>query len=59
MERLTVSSSPHIRHEDSSKGIMLDVIIALLPITVAACIMYGWYSVLLVLVTVATAVLTE
>ena len=59
MERLTVSSSPHIRHEDSSKGIMLDVIIALLPITVAACIMYGWYSVLLVLVTVAAAVLSE
>ena len=59
MERLTVSSSPHIRHQDSSKGIMLDVIISLLPIAVAACIMYGWYSVLLVLVTVAAAVLSE
>ena len=59
MDRLTVSSSPHIRHEDSSKGIMLDVIISLLPLTVAACIMYGWYALLLVAVTVAAAVLSE
>lgn len=59
MDRLTVSSSPHIRHQDSSKGIMFDVIISLLPLTVAACIMYGWYSLLLVAVTVAAAVLSE
>ncbi len=59
MDRLTVSSSPHIRHQDSSKGIMLDVIISLLPLTVAGCIMFGWYSALLVLTTVVAAVLTE
>lgn len=59
MDRLTVSSSPHIRHEDSSKGIMLDVIISLLPLTVAACIMYGWYSLLLTVVTVVAAVVSE
>ena len=59
MDRLTVSSSPHIRHEDSSKGIMLDVIISLLPLTVAACIMYGWYSLLLTAVTVVAAVVSE
>ncbi len=59
MDRLTVSSSPHIKHHDSSKDIMFDVIIALLPVTVAGCIMYGWYSVLLVLVTVLSAVLAE
>ena len=59
MDRLTVSSSPHIRHEDSSKGIMFDVIISLLPLTVAACIMYGWYSLLLTTVTVIAAVVSE
>ncbi len=59
MDRLTVSSSPHIRHQDSSKGIMFDVIIALIPVTVAGCIMFGWYSALLVLTTVISAVLTE
>ena len=30
-DMLKVSSSPHIRHEDTTKGIMSDVIIALLP----------------------------
>lgn len=59
MDRLTVSSSPHIRHEDSSKGIMFDVIISLLPLTVAACIMYGWYALLLTAVTVVAAVISE
>lgn len=59
MDRLTVSSSPHIRHEDSSKGIMFDVIISLLPLTVAACIMYGWYALLLTAVTVVAAVVSE
>ncbi len=59
MDRLTVSSSPHIRHQDSSKGIMFDVIISLLPLTVAACITYGWYSFLLTAVTVIAAVVSE
>ncbi len=59
MDRLTVSSSPHIRHQDSSKGIMLDVIISLLPLAVAACVMYGWYALLLIAVTVVSAVLSE
>lgn len=59
MDRLTVSSSPHIRHEDSSKGIMFDVIISLLPLTVAACVTYGWYALLLTVVTVVAAVVSE
>lgn len=59
MERLIVSQSPHIKHEDSSKGIMFDVILALLPATAAGCILFGWKSVILVLVTVASAVLAE
>ncbi len=59
MEKLIVSQSPHIQHEDSSKGIMLDVIIALLPITVAGCLIFGWMSALVVLTCVVTAVIAE
>ena len=30
LSKLTVSSSPHIRHEDNTRQIMVDVIIALI-----------------------------
>ncbi len=59
MEKLSVSHSPHIQHEDSSKGIMLDVIIALLPATVAGCILFGWYAALVLVTSVVSAVLAE
>lgn len=59
MEKLSVSHSPHIQHEDSSRGIMIDVIIALLPATVAGCILFGWRAALVVLTCVVTAVLAE
>ena len=59
MEKLSVSHSPHIQHEDSSKGIMIDVIIALLPAAVAGCILFGWYAALVILTCVVTAVLAE
>lgn len=59
MEKLLVSQSPHIQHEDSSRGIMLDVIIALLPISVAGCLIFGWMSALVLLTCVVTAVIAE
>ena len=59
MEKLSVSHSPHIQHEDSSKGIMIDVIIALLPAAIAGCILFGWYAALVILTSVVTAVLAE
>lgn len=59
MEKLSVSHSPHIQHEDSSKGIMIDVIIALLPAAIAGCILFGWYAALVILTCVVTAVLAE
>lgn len=55
----TVSSSPHIRHTDTTRGIMLDVIIALAPAALCGCIMFGWRAALILLVTTATAVLSE
>ena len=59
MEKLSVSHSPHIQHEDSSRGIMIDVITALLPATVGGCILFGWKAALVVLTCVVTAVVAE
>ena len=36
MDKLIVSSAPHIHGRDTGRGIMLDVIIALLPAAAAA-----------------------
>ena len=56
---LKVTSSPHIRHEDSTRGIMTDVIIALSPAAVYGCILFGWRAVLVLLTTVTVAVASE
>lgn len=56
---LKVSSSPHIHSEDTTRGIMSDVIIALLPAAVYGCILFGWKAVLVLVTTVATAVAAE
>lgn len=56
---LKATSSPHIRHEDSTRGIMSDVIIALLPAAVCGCILFGLSAVLVLITTVVTAVASE
>ena len=57
--KLYVSSSPHFRSKNSTRRIMLDVIIALMPTTIAACVIFGLRSLVLVGVCVATCVLLE
>lgn len=57
--KLYVSSSPHIRDNNSTRRIMLDVIIALMPTSVAACVIFGFRSAVLIAVCVATCVLLE
>ena len=57
--RLLVSSSPHIRDRASTRSIMLDVIIALIPSLVASTILFGLRALTLTLVTVAVAVIAE
>lgn len=56
---LTVTSSPHLRSPETTTGIMLDVIIALIPSLVAAICIFGWRSLLVTCVTVGTCVLSE
>ena len=47
MSRLTVSVSPHIRGRETTRRIMLDVIIAMIPALAAACVIFGMRSLLL------------
>ena len=57
--KLYVSSSPHFRGKESTRRIMLDVIIALIPTSIAACVIFGLHSLVLIGVCVATCVLLE
>ena len=56
---LNVASSPHMRHPDTTRGIMLDVVIALLPAAVFGCVIFGWRSAAVLAVTAASAVVFE
>lgn len=56
---LNVTSSPHIKHLDTTSGIMLDVIIALLPACAYGCIIFGWYAGALLATCVISAVVAE
>jgi len=56
---LKVSSNPHIRSKASTNGIMTAVIIALLPATGFGIYNFGIRALYVVLVTVASTVLTE
>ncbi len=56
---LKATSSPHIRHEDTTSGIMLDVIIALLPAAIYGCILFGLRAAIILAVTIITAVASE
>ena len=55
-KQLTLSVSPHIHSGRTTQRVMLDVIIALLPATVAGCIIFGLRALLVVALTVASAV---
>ena len=59
MGNLIVSSSPHIRTKRTVQSIMLDVLIALLPATVAGVVLFGLKALVTILVCVATSLLSE
>ncbi len=56
---LTVSSSPHVRGKQTTRSIMTDVLIALLPAAVLSVIFFGSKSIMLILVCIATCMLSE
>ncbi|MEG1894727.1 MAG: RnfABCDGE type electron transport complex subunit D [Oscillospiraceae bacterium] len=57
--KLIVSSSPHITGKDSSRSIMLNVIIALLPALAASAVVFGPRAIMLTVVTAAACVAFE
>ena len=57
--KLTVASSPHIRGNFSTRRIMLDVVLALLPTLIVGIIMLGWRALLVTLISVAAAMTAE
>ena len=59
MNKLIVSSSPHIKTNNDTPRVMLDVIIALIPTLIAGAIIYGIRSLLVVFTCVLTSVVAE
>ncbi len=58
-KKLVVSASPHLRTKDTTTGIMLDVIIALIPALIASVVVFGPRALAVVATTVISAVLSE
>ena len=58
-ELLTVSSSPHIKRPDTTRGIMSDVVIALAPAATYGCILFGLRALAVLITSVSVAVLCE
>ena len=58
-KKLTVSASPHLRSSKTTRGIMLDVIIALIPALIAATVIFGPRVLAVTATTVITCVLSE
>ena len=59
MDRLLVSPSPHIHSKTSTKSLMRDVVIALLPAVIVSIVFYGWKELPVMSVSVLPCVLLE
>ena len=59
MDKLLVSPSPHLHTKTSTKSLMRDVVIALLPAVLVSVLFYGWSELLVLGVSVASCVLLE
>jgi len=59
MANRIVSPNPHLHSAVSTKSLMRDVVIALLPATIVSVVCYGWVELVLVLVSVISCVFFE
>lgn len=57
--KLHISVSPHIHSKNSTQRIMLDVLISLLPATIAGVVIFGLNALLVIAVCIAVCVLGE
>ena len=58
-QKLHVSASPHFKGSNTTRRIMLDVIIALIPASIMACVIFGMRSMVLIAICIATCVVLE
>ena len=56
---LTASASPHVRTRDTTRGIMLDVLISLVPALIASVVLFGFRALAVTAVSVGSCVLFE
>lgn len=59
MEKLIVSTSPHLRRKHDTSSIMGDVLIALVPASAAACLFFGFKALIMIAVCVGCSVSSE
>jgi electron transport complex protein RnfD len=58
-EKLLVTSSPHLKGPKTVRGLMLDVILSLVPASIAAVVIFGPRSLTVILASVVSAVASE
>ena len=56
---LNISSSPHIRGPHTTRALMLDVLIALIPVFIAGFFAYGWRAIVISALSIASAIFFE
>ncbi|MBR2372025.1 MAG: RnfABCDGE type electron transport complex subunit D [Clostridia bacterium] len=59
MSKLVFSSSPHLKAPKTTKSIMLDVSIALLPATIVGIVFFGFNALLVMAISVVSAIVAE
>lgn len=59
MDKMLVSPSPHIHSDESTRTLMRDVVIALLPAVIVSVLFYGWSELLVLAVSVVSCVALE
>lgn len=57
--RVAISDTPHLRHPRTVRGIMLDVLISLLPASIAGVVFFGGRAAFMLALTVSVCFLTE
>ncbi|MDE6504279.1 MAG: RnfABCDGE type electron transport complex subunit D [Clostridia bacterium] len=56
---VVISTPPHVKSKRTTRGIMIDVCIALAPAAIAGLVFFGWLALMIELVAVAACVATE
>ena len=59
MSNFVISSSPHLRDNTTTKRIMQDVCVALLPSAIVGVLFFGYRSAIIILLAIISAVLSE